>query len=244
MAEKMNERTTLATSPQSLVTSHSPHILCEFFDGYFLQEALADFLHESELDPAVFHMLALGHISGEDVGVDVSLRGEGEGFQDVLEAARGAAGGEAEELGALGDEVHADRGRFAVGDRFVIVAAAALDGSADGVSEVEETALFLAGGVDFYIVRLDGNAAADDFRQHAQELHVGIGFFEKLEELFVTDAAEFHGFAHAIVQVFSGEGLGHARIDIDGARLIEGADEILARGDVECDLAADGAPDL
>ena len=189
-------------------------------------------------------MLALGHISGEDVGVDVSLRGEGEGFQDVLEAARGAAGGEAEEFGALGDEVHADRCRFAVGDRFVIVAAAALDGSADGVSEVEETALFLAGGVDFYIVRLDGNAAADDFRQHAQELHVGIGFFEKLEELFVTDAAELHGFAHAIMQVFSGECLGHAGIDIDGARLIEGADEILARGDVERDLAADGAPDL
>lgn len=68
--------------------------------------------------------------------------------------------------------------------------------------------------------------------------------FRKLEELLVTDAAELHGFAHAIVQVFSGKGLCHAGVDIDGARLIEGADEILARRDVERDLAADGAADL
>ena len=123
-------------------------------------------------------------------------------------------------------------------------AAATLDGSADGVSEVEQAAFLLAGGVDLYIVRLDGTAAADDLWQHAQELYVGIGFFEKLEELLVTDAAELHGFAHAIVQVFSGKGLCHAGVDIDGARLIEGADEILARRDVERDLAADGAADL
>ena len=71
-----------------------------------------------------------------------------------------------------------------------------------------------------------------------------MGFFEKLEELLVTDAAELHGLAHAIVQVFSRQRLGHAGVDIDGARLIEGADEILARRDVERDLAADGAADL
>ena len=189
-------------------------------------------------------MLAFCHIRSEDLGSDVCLRGERQRFQDVLETARGAAGGEPEKLGALGDEVHADRCRFAVGDRFVIVAAATLDGSADGVSEVEQAAFLLAGGVDLHIVRLDGAAAADDLRQHAQELYVGIGFFEKLEELLVTDTAELHGLAHAIVQVFSRQRLGHAGVDIDGARLIEGADEILARRDVERDLAADGAADL
>lgn len=180
-----------------------------------------------------------------------ALRGaeaDGDGKAGTREEAPDAidrGGGETAEFGG-----EHGSGDLADGDGFsvevVAVRGDGFDGVAEGVAEVQNRAQagfrFVLGddlGLDFATA---GDDRSEDFRVPGeQSIQVA---FEAAEERFVVDDAIFDDFGQAGAVLAVGEGLQCSEVAKDQARLVEGADQVLAAGEVDPDLTADRAVDL
>ena len=67
---------------------------------------------------------------------------------------------------------------------------------------------------------------------------------EEVEEGAVADDAGFDGLLQAGAEFGGGEGGEEVDVGEDGERVVEAADEVLAGGEVDAGLAAEGAVDL
>ena len=124
-----------------------------------------------------------------------------------------------------------------------------LNGVGDGVAVVErgaEVGLALVGGDDG---GLEGHVAADEGdgalagpRGGEGEEEIGVAL-EFIEHGRVADEGVLDHLAEAGTQFAGGQRGEGGDVGDDGAGLVEGADEILAGGQVDGDLAADGGVD-
>ena len=112
------------------------------------------------------------------------------------------------------------------------------------MAEIKDTALTFVFGIDFHIVCLDGNAAADDFRKNTKDILVRGGFFKYFKEVLVCHAADFNHFAEAVMEETGRQRADHGRIYIHGFGLVECTDEIFSSIDIDGDFPSDGAADL
>ena len=69
-------------------------------------------------------------------------------------------------------------------------------------------------------------------------------FFEVSDEAGVVDDAGFDGLVEAGAELRGGEGGEEVGVGVDGDGVVEGADEVFARGKVDAGLATDGGVDL
>lgn len=107
---------------------------------------------------------------------DVKIGGKADRLEDVLDPFRCTPLGESQNFRSARDHVHAGRRRFTVGQAEIIETVVSLCRAAQCMAEIKDTALTFVFGIDFHIVCLDGNAAADDFRKNTKDILVRGGF--------------------------------------------------------------------
>ena len=129
---------------------------------------------------------------------DVKIGGKADRLEDVLDPFRRAPLGESQNFRSARDHVHAGRRRFTVGQAEIIETVVSLCRAAQCVAEIKDTALTFVFGIDFHIVCLDGNAAADDFRKHPVNIHVRRHLLKELKQRLVRHAAQLHRFPHRL----------------------------------------------
>ncbi len=138
----------------------------------------------------------------------------------------------------------------APGDSFAVqelfVAGGRLDGVAEGMAEVEdhaEVGLFFIFVDD---VGLDLDAVGDDAGEDGGVAGFGgvLMLFEVGEEFGRADDAGFDGFVEAGDEFGFGKRGEEVDVGEDGARVVKGADEVFAGGEVDAGFAADGGVDL
>jgi len=202
-------------------------------------DCLADALEQDPADGA-----------GADLLIDEGGVEDGAG----VEAGGGFGQAEAADEGLLALEVGVRQqaefggddagGAHADGDGFAVevgpVAGDGLDGVADRVAVVQEGA---AAGFAFIFGDdggLDGDRAGDQVGRGEGRAIDG-GCFEVADEGLVEDEAVLEEFGPAVAELAVGEGAEEEGVDDDGARLREGADEVLAAGVVDAGFAADGS---
>ena len=137
---------------------------------------------------------------------------------------------------------HAHAGGHGLAVQPVAVAHARFDGVAKGVAEVEDGAQAGFALVARDDAGLDLAASLHGVREGggvagAQLLHVA---FEPGEELHVGDGAVLDNFGQPGGQLARGQGAQRAEVAHDGARLVEGANEVLALRMVDGGFAAHG----
>ena len=118
-----------------------------------------------------------------------------------------------------------------------------LEGMSEGMAEVEDSADSLLAFVAPHDVALDRDAAAHRIKHGLAGLATGLDELRycpchAVEKRGVGDDAVLEHLGEAGAQFRAGEGLEHERIDDHRAGLVEGANEVLAGGNVHPGLAA------
>ena len=121
------------------------------------------------------------------------------------------------------------------------IALAPLDGVRQCVAVVEDFAQlrFLLVGGDH--LGLDGHGAPDQLRQHVafrveRRFRVGL---DQIEDDRIGDESRLHDFGHAGHDLVARQRFQRRQVDEHGGRLVERADQVLARVGVDAGLAAD-----
>jgi hypothetical protein len=115
--------------------------------------------------------------------------------------------------------------------RHVPVAGLVLDPVREGVSEVERLALVLLVRIARDDAGLEAHAARDDLGQDlGLALADGLALaLEQRQELLAVEQRRLEHLAQPRAVLERGEARQHARVGDDGARLVEGAGQVLAR---------------
>ena len=109
---------------------------------------------------------------------DVKIDGKTDRLEDVLDPFRCTPLGESLNFRSARDHVHAGRRCFPVGQAEIIETVVSLCRTAQCMAEIKDTALTFVFGIDFHIVCLDGNAAADEFRKNKKDILVRVGKYK------------------------------------------------------------------
>ena len=143
-------------------------------------------------------------------------------------------------------EAHADGDGLAM-EQPVGIAGIGLQGMAEGVAEIEQrpgAALLALVGLDDRrlgaAARGDGVGAVAAFA--GEDLRPAL--LEPSEERGIAEEPVFHHFGVARAELAGAERVEHGNVGEHEARLMEGADQVLALGGVDAGLAADGGIDL
>ena len=173
-----------------------------------------------------------------------TLGGQAGALEDALDALHVACG-QAEDLrGEPGGGDLADGDRFAM--QILAVVRNGFERVADGVAEIQDGPQAALGLVLPNHLRLDLAAAGHDRRQRArvaaQQLRQVA--LQPLEQPGVVDDAVFDHFGEAGAILAHGQRGERVQVAQHQPRLVERPDEVLARLQVQADLAADGAVHL
>src|ERR1019366_1218792 len=143
-----------------------------------------------------------------------------------------------------------DGGPHSPGDGFAMqeagVARFGFESVTEGVPEIQDAAaagLFLVARHD---LGFDAHGFGNDVIEHVGGLSkdVSAALGEQAEERLTGDNAGLNDFVKAGMVFAGGEGGEHGGIDQRGERLVEAADQVLARDEVGTGLAADRSVDL
>lgn len=208
---------------------------------------IADPPGEDEFDLAAGDLFVEAH-RGEEAfalgGGQPDGRGETGAFEEGADACDLGQGQAGEPGGEEGGGDLADRDGLAM--EVATVGGDGLDRMAEGVAVVEGRAAARLGFVLGDDPGLDLAAACHDGgedRRVAVEQAVEVAF-EAAEEGGVGEDAVLDDLGEAGAELAVGQGAEHVEVAEDEAGLVEGADEVFSGGEVDPDLAADGAVDL
>ena len=141
----------------------------------------------------------------------------------------------------LRDVNHADGDCVAMAPAVILVA---FDGVAEGVAVVERLAQPGLLQVLRHHVRLDADGALDELRQGAVDVEARgrVGLVE-VQDRGVGDETGLDDFGGTGDELRVRQGAQEVEVHEDARRLVERADQVLARGGVDAGLAADGRVD-
>jgi hypothetical protein len=210
-------------------------------------EALADAAGEDEGELAARHLLVLADGGHQAVDIADAARHVGElGRQaDGLQMGGHALGGIGRAEPKLRREAeglaHADGHRLAMDEAGAVVARGGLQRMAEGVAEIEQGAVAGLGLVASDDGRLGAAGGGDGVDAVAAALEDAAPVrLQPGEEAGIIDEAVLRHLGIAGAELAGGERVEHVGVGQHEARLIEGADKVLAVPGVDAGLAADG----